>query len=217
MPKPRRLVSQKDLAELAGVTKMAISKALRAKLAPAAHGDRIDLDHPVVVAYLRRKRTQRERVLAKPLPPPDERPGPRGDEHIEPYDPSGESGEAEAIPEDDLRLLREMADKHGGLRAFRDWLEALKRIEDIRKLRLDNDENEGRLIERELVEKYVFGAIEASHLRLLRDLPKSAALRVLASFKAGGTAEDGERMIRDLVATQLKPVRGSVDRALDAA
>jgi transcriptional regulator with XRE-family HTH domain len=209
-------VSQKDLAELAGVTKMAISKALQAKLKPAAVGDRIHLDHPVVVTYLERKRAQRERVLAKPLPPAERRPGPRGEEYIEPLDPTGEADDAEQIPDEDRELLRNMADKYGGRRAFRDWLDALKRIEDIRKLRLDNDETEGRLIARELVEKYVFAAIESSHLRLLRDLPKSAALRVLAAFKAGGAAEEGERLIRELVATQLKPVRGSVNRALDA-
>ncbi len=47
-----RLVTRTELARIAGVSRMAITKATRAKVGPALVGDHIDVDHPAVAAYL---------------------------------------------------------------------------------------------------------------------------------------------------------------------
>jgi hypothetical protein len=48
-----RLISRSQLAELAGVSRPAITKACDSgKLKPACKGDGVDVDHPSVVAYL---------------------------------------------------------------------------------------------------------------------------------------------------------------------
>ena len=71
-----RCVSKAEFAKLAGVSKPAISKALRGKLAAALVDDRVDIDHPASVEYLRtRGKTVPARAPTKPpkkgsKPPP---------------------------------------------------------------------------------------------------------------------------------------------------
>ena len=47
-----RLVTRAELARIAGVSPMAITKATRRKLEPALLGDHVHVDHPAVAAYL---------------------------------------------------------------------------------------------------------------------------------------------------------------------
>jgi len=54
-PEPQpRLVARSALAQLAGVSRPAVTKACRGRLKPACVGNRVDLDHPATVAYLAR-------------------------------------------------------------------------------------------------------------------------------------------------------------------
>lgn len=200
----KKTATRAELAAQAGVTKQAITKAMAGPLSAAACGDRVDLSHPVVVSYLARKRTQIERkraaeAEAAALVSSVDADIPQSAEDID--------GLADLT-------VREVVQRHGTVRGFKDWLDALKKIEDIRKTRLDNDETEGTLIDRELVKTHVFGAIESGNRRLLQDFPKSAAIRVMAAFKSGATVEETERLMRDLIGTQLKPVKTAAARTL---
>jgi len=67
-----RLISRADMARFAAVSKAAITKACAGKLlGPACQGDRVDADHSLVAAYLKKR--------GKKVPPPSEvRPGKRG-------------------------------------------------------------------------------------------------------------------------------------------
>jgi hypothetical protein len=122
---------------------------------------------------------------------------------------------------EDLQRLRKalgpIIARFGTRRAFKDWLEALKSIEEIRKRRLDNEETEGRLISRELVKTHVFGAIEGSHRRLLGDMPKTVVRVVYAMAKSDEPIEVAEKRTRDIVTTVLKPVMATAERVVDNA
>ena len=63
-----RLVSRAELARIAKISAMAITKACRTKLADACTGQRVDLDHPSVLAYLASKGI----APPAPLDPPAE-------------------------------------------------------------------------------------------------------------------------------------------------
>lgn len=122
--------------------------------------------------------------------------------------------------EDLIRLRKVFAPliaRFGTGRMFRDWLDALKGIEDIRKKRLDNEETEGRLISRELVKTHVFGAIEGSHRRLLGDLPKTAVRLVYAMANAKEPIEAAEQRLRDIITTVLRPVKATAERVVEDA
>ena len=188
------LISRAELARRAGVSRSGVTKALKGPLAPSITAGRVDAHHPLIIAFL-----AKHGAKSKPTGPEGEAQG---------------GADLDDIPPEDLMILRGLAEKHGAKRGFRDWLDALKRREEIRKLRLDNEETEGRLINRDLVAKHVFGAIEAVNRRLLVDVPKSAALRVYAASSSGQPVEEGERIIREIIGSQLKPLKANAARVL---
>lgn len=188
------LISRAELARRAGVSRSGVTKALKGPLAPCIKSDRVDASHPLIVAFLEKHRG------------PAESPG------------DGQAAtDQDDIPPADLAILRGLAERHGAKRSFRDWLDALKRREEIRRLRLDNEETEGSLIRRDLVEKHVFGAIDASNRRLLIDVPKSAARRLYAAASSGHPVEEAERILREIIGSQLKPVKTNAARVLRQA
>ena len=194
------LISKAELAIRAGTTAAAVTHQLRSKLAGAIVGDLIDSDHPSVIAWLATRAAnldkQRERNEAAGKP------------GVADYDKL--YGDLGGLAE----IIRPIVDKNGTKKSFKDWLEALKRIEDIRKTRLDNDRTEELLIERDLVKKHVFGAIESAFRRLLVDTTKTATARVYAAAKAGRPIEEAEEILRDLIHQQLKPLKGTAARNL---
>lgn len=113
------------------------------------------------------------------------------------------------------RTLRPVLARFGTERNFKDWLDALKVIEDIRQKRNNNDEQEGRLIERVLVKTHVFGAIDGSHRRLLGDFPKTITRVLYAAHASGQSIEESEAAVREKVSMLLKSVKATAKRVLD--
>lgn len=196
-----KMMSRSAFARLAGVTPAAITIACRTELEPACDGDRVDADHPIAIAYLERRNTR-----VNPGPPPKAKSAPRDDD--------APTETTEDIERYAALTLRELVEKFGTERKFRDWLAALKTIEDIRRTRLDNDETERRLISRELVKTHIFAAIDGSFRRLLSDAPKTIARRVFALAKSGGTVEEAERTIREIMSSQLSHLKAKASRVL---
>jgi hypothetical protein len=110
--------------------------------------------------------------------------------------------------------IREVIKRFGTVTAFKDWLTSLKAIEDIRERRLRNEEADGRLIPREPVKHHVFGAIDAANRRLLNDSPKTIARRVYALAKTGAAIEEAEQIVREIISSQLRPVKVQAARVL---
>lgn len=231
MPRP---VSRAELARLAKVSKPAITKRCAKDLAPALVGDRVDLDHPLVRAFLlehgvnlppsdraptksRKTASATPRVPTKGAPAGKKRDGKPTARSPDPVTGelefgNGDSEELEEIAD----IIRPLVERFGTKRAFRDWLLALKEIEAIREKRLNNEEAEGLLIYRELVRTHVFGRIEACHRRLLGDVPKTLTRRVYALAKNGTAIEEAEATVRELIGSQLDPMKTAVDRTLNA-
>lgn len=226
-----RLESRSEFARIAGVSPAAITKACKGPLAPACIGKRIDLDHAAVRAYLAIHGVALPDRAPTSAPLPSADPADHGVERGRQPDPTtraprrrrrptGRAVEpSDSPPPDDVETfvdltLRELTDRFGTETNFKDWLDARKKIADIREKDLKNDETEGRLIERELVRTHIFGSIEASHRRLLGDMPKTIARRLYALVKAGAPVEEAEAVIREVISSQLKPVKTTAARVL---
>jgi hypothetical protein len=240
-----RLISRAKLAQLAGVSKSAITQACDSdKLRAALRGDRVDLDHDLVTAYLKKRgkevpparpalaaKTDRAstnpRKFKPPAPPaPTDQPKrgrgrPRSPTAEDPEEGVGHmrppAGVTEGSSEDlkDLtELLLPLVERFGTDTRFADWLSSLKDIELIREKRLKNGETEGGLISRELVKTFVFGAIEAANKRLLGDAAKTIASKVFNATRAKGTLEEAQRLVRDEISKQLKPLKTTAARHL---
>jgi hypothetical protein len=211
-----RLVSRAELARIAKVSAMAITKICRTRLMEACIGPRVDLDHPSVLAYLASKDIAPPAALEAPVRAPLEPTAPR---------PSSKSasGQREALEASDEKIdveqyadmtLRQIADLFGTVTAFKDWLDARKKQVAIREKELRNWELEGRLIPRDAVRTHVFGAIDGANRRLLQDAPKTITRRLYAMAKSGAAIEEAEQVVREIVGSQLRPVKDVAARAL---
>lgn len=183
-----RLVARSKLARMAGVSPAAITKACRKRLAPACHGRRLDLDHPVVREYLE----------SKELPTSAKAPF---------QDP------ADIRVLLDCRL-REIVDWFGTLEGFADYVDVRKKIAETHKTELYNQRQAGELIERELVRTHVFGALEAMNLRLLTDTPKTVSRRLYALALSHAPLEEAEGFVRRNISQQLRVVKTQAINAL---
>lgn len=206
---------------MAGVSRSAITKACRGPLAPACVGKRIDLDHPAAQEYLAKRGV-------KPTPPrPAERNEPKSGPTSRPEPTSAPDREArrgggpppvatvsaEEIEQYAHKSLNELVEMFGTAVAFKDWLDARKKISEIREKDLRNDETEGRLIGREYVRTHVFGLIDRTNRQLLGDSPKTIARRVYSLARSGVPLEEAEGVVRELISSQLRDLRA---RALTA-
>jgi hypothetical protein len=236
-----KTISRAEFARRCGVSKPAITNACKKELAPACVGDRIDVDHESARAYMARKGVRLGEmvsavpVAAAPAAAPTkgrknaasvagapttgrQRKQPRAATTPAPG-PSPDVGSPLPGSSDDLEdlanALRPFLERFGTDESFKLWLGALKEIELIREKRLKNEETEGRLISRELVKVHVFGAIEAANKRLLADAPKTVASRLFEIARSStGSLEQGERLVRDELASHLRPLKATAARNL---
>lgn len=249
-----RRVSRSEFAELAGVSRPAVTKSGDSgKLRPACDGDGVDVDHPAAVAFLKRhgklpppvKSSKKsaapspsvpnagsdgapprptklkssaaaaptdtpKRGRGRPRNPPQDRPETVGD--LRPREGTVEGSNEDLQDLDDA--LTPLIERFGTHFQFSTWLSSLKDIELIREKRLKNGETEGGLISRELVQNFVFGAIESAFKRLLGDASKSIVSKVMNCVRTGGTAEEAQRIVRDEISKQLKTVKATSARNL---
>lgn len=219
-----RLISRAELSRLAGVSDAMISKVCKGRLASACDGRRVDLDHPAVAEYLQSRGRGvpapplgAQRATSAPTEQRPSRPGKRPAAPVDEAEPGAEGEGSDADLDALAELLRPLVERFGTKTRFRDWLVALKTIEEIRAKRLDNEEHEGLLIERELVQVHIFGALDAANRRLLQDFPKTIARELYAQARAGTILEEAEKTVRDLIAGQLRQVKAQASRALAGA
>jgi hypothetical protein len=231
----RRLITRAELSRLAGVSDRAITKACEeGKLKPACdpNSKQVNADHPAVIAYLDGKGRKPLSVGAAPKeltpphrsvrrrPAPERTQAPKQRARADAAPTDADDDELSAInfgangePTDDW-TLREITDLFGTQSRFSRWLDARKKLADIKEKDLKNWESEGGLIPREGVRVHVFGAIEEMHKRLLLDIPKNLARTLYGMANGGKPVEEAEKVVRDKIGSLLRPVKDKAARAL---
>lgn len=232
-----RLVSRAEFAARAGVSKQAISKALKGALRAALVGERINVDHPAAAAYLashgkraptapaaRAPTKARKRAASGPLTPTDQgAPVGNDPERATAARRGGEQPPRLAADEGLEQLartqyadltVREIAEKWGTFTRFTDFLDALKTIAETTRLELQNEEKRGSVISREMVHKSIFGALDGMFSRLLGDMPRTISGRIFALATSGAPREQAEHEVRNLISSQLLPVKTRAAKAL---
>jgi len=239
---PRRtLVSRVELSRRARVSKEAVSKACNhGSLRPACVRQRVDIDHPAVVAYLRRHEGKFP-VSAQVRPKPEKAPaagaggqpkaqksgrkpqagapgvspksgGPEGDDEQDPRLPFGVRGvDADVFGR---MTLEQIAREYSSMTEFSDVLDAAKTLAIIREKDDRHAQFEGSVVPRELVTAGIFGLLDRLFRRLLGPVPKTIIRRAAAELKAGATAQDAEKIAADLIGSELKAIRDQIARTL---
>lgn len=198
-------LTQSALAALRGVSRQAVSKAVReggALHAALLPGGRVDAGHTAVVAWLE---------SAAPVAPAATTPGPA--------EPEGDtaamlSGDAELAG--DLRARTEAAvARFGSLAAYVAAAQADRLDADRAIARRRDAALAGRLIPREPVRAFVFGALDRMTRILLADFSQTAATRLHQHFAAGGSVADARTLIADLLGAHLRAGKDQSLAALD--
>jgi hypothetical protein len=204
-----RYVRKSTLAEACGVGPSRISNLCKGRFAQAlARDGTLDIDHPEIAAYMREHGASDEDVGYSALAAPVATDG-------------AGAPPAPGVPDDIDQYaemtLRQLIDQFGTDEKFEVWLKSLKTIGEIEDRRLKNATAKSQLISRDVVDRYVFGVIEATYTRLLNDSPKTIAGQVRAAVKAGQTTEEIEAMVRDLISSQIKGIKEKARRGLKDA
>jgi hypothetical protein len=214
------LISQSELARLAGVSRNTVSRRTSADgpMSDAKVGSKIDLDHPTVVEWLDGHKVPTDASVMpvkrgpqpKPIsrnPKPPKQPKKTTELSI---DAIGE------IPIDELEhmTLREIITRFGSINGFKRYLDSLKQIAEIRLKDIDIDKRRGILIPREQVAGSVFPMLEVAFGRLVGDVPTALTPQVIARIESGGddTALDVQKLIHDANARVLRNVKTSLSR-----
>jgi hypothetical protein len=240
-----RLFSRVEFARLARVSPAAITKAGKKQLAGAFVADRIDADHPDALAYLStRGITQADVARGATAPPKDRRrhaPSPaRAPTQAKPTARKKKAKPPALPPEpvapavpptpdppplptapgfEDLdeieRKIQPLLLEFGTSRRVADWLDCVKTIQEIRTKKLANEQTQGKLIERDLVRKVVFSALDSLALKLLRDAPPTLAREIYALAKSGAAIEDAEAKIEDYIEQIFEAVNDTCRKMLN--
>lgn len=210
-----RLVTRAELGRHLGVTTNAVTIACRERIADACVGQRVDIDHASVQAWIRKRRRGQSELDAEPSPGAQEAlyTRPSADQNSVPRTPDG----IEDVHGFEHLTLREIVSRWGGMSVHSDWLDMRRKQTQIRERELKNYELEGKLIPREAVRVHVFGIIDGAFRRLLQDSPKTIARRVYAMAKAGEDVGKAEELVRDSMTSVLQPLKDSAVRALREA
>ena len=185
------------------VAEPTITNQIQGKLKAALIDGKIDIDHPAVILYAKKKK--RTRYL-KPENVQEIKPAPKKKKKSKPKEYELTSSGENVIAYLDC-TLREILNKFGTLTQFKEVLKSVKAIEDIKFCQLKIEKEEETLISRELVSHHVFGAIDGANIRLLTDAPRTIATKVQAHFMAKGNLEEGEEIIRNEIASHLQSVQ----------
>jgi hypothetical protein len=233
-----RHITLTALAGMAGVSKQAISKRCKKDLAAAMVGGLVDLDHALVVAFLRDRGVKAPSAPRAPTrsakasreasgaptgagdvrdfaiaPPTGYRPNLDADDPAAPFAP-GSPEDLEYLGS----LLEPLIARFGTDEGCKNYLIALREKENIRAKRLSNEETEGQSIPREFVVTHILSLLEETNKRLLGDMPKTLVRRLFAMAHSGATATDGEREAREAVSSHLDTVRQKIAKTIrDAA
>jgi len=225
-----KLISRADLARLAGVSNGAITRVCKTHLSAACQDDLIDATHPLVQAYIAKadlKRGPRSDrgtgkvggSAAKSVARPTTK---RKAGRKSRYAPTEGRPEAPAPKLDEFGFCaaiqdltaKEISERYGSNRNYVVWLDAYQKQQRARDLYIKNDESEGRLVARELVQVHIFGMIDALFRKLVTDVPTTLAAQLYGLAKAGSSLEQGKALAKEILAKQLLPAKVRAARVL---
>jgi hypothetical protein len=201
------MISQAELARVAGVSKQAISKLFKpgGTLCDAKRDGKVDPQHPLVVEYLATKGVHYLPKTATNAEKPATNRAP----------PDG----LDALPAhmdglEDL-TVRQIVTTHGSIDGFKRFVEIAKKIADLRLQEIKIARERGELVDRALVKRTIFALLDVATSRLVSDVPTTATKLVMARAESGGpeAQADIEAIIRKQNSQVIKNAKTDVLRA----
>jgi hypothetical protein len=225
----KRLLSKAAYAKDVGVSRQAVTKACNSVLKEALFDGKVDYDHPSSQEYRKEQEKKQAKKKSKEVDKNvNQVDKPTPSKKIEDLVPESEPEvikvqtaiTSELSTEDALKeveglTIKQLIARYGTASQFKEFLIAHKTIEAINSQMFLRAEKEKELIPKELVETFIFGAIEDVNMKLLMDAPKTILRRVIAHLKSGEDVEMGEDLIRSIISDQLKVLPSRIRKSLN--
>lgn len=230
--KNKKLITKAEFARICQVKAPNLTPMYKKSLKEIIVDGRVDLNHPKAIKYLKRRginptKVKREktrgvgrgsiekRKVNLKNEPPDK---PKKKGKFKPKKNSDLEDLLNDLP-DDIRKyahmpLIELIEIFGTDVRFSDWLQNVKRVEDIAEKQLKNETTRGELIPREFVRTRIFDLIETSNTRLLNDSPRTIVARINELIESSEPREMQETVVREIISTQIKAIKVKAKRSL---
>lgn len=184
-------MTKKDFADIADVSKAAVSKAIRAGKIPVSDDGTIDVDAAECKAYIsaRRDKNKRQKSKSKQKPTKLKTSIKRGD-----------------VQSDcDIDKI--------GVATRKLALELQKLSEHTRNMMLKNSQLEGLLVSRDVFEFRIWNPLETFFNRLLNDGVKTIVANLWPMAQSGETRQSGEEVARKELSSHIKKLKMAMTRA----
>jgi len=185
---PQNLITQSAFARHIQVSRQAISKLCKARLAPAMVGNQIDLDHAAVIDYADGKISEGTNLGSiKPEPikkttkkavqlPVDL---PKKEQSLVPYNKMPSFEEIENL------TVREVVERWGTIGGFKLYVDSLKGISDWKNKELKFMKDRAQLVEIEPLATSLFSLVDLAFRRIVDEFPQAMAPQLKAIVEAG--------------------------------
>ncbi len=198
-----------------------VTQLCNGKLSGAMVGNKLNRDHPDVLAYIEERRLAKlkrnnkiDTKPSKPKVPPVPKP------YIAPKNKRlvpmiGRAATNEELAGFGDMTLRQLLNDYGSDHRFYELLKSTKTLEEINEKRIKNATQEGSLVSRDLVRAVVFSLLDAAFVHLVDDTPRTLAALAHNAFKAGESVEFVEDLNRKGITTQLRNLKSRSTAALE--
>lgn len=159
-------------------------------------GDKIDVDHPKVKAFLesQQRKADRRTITSRRAQEED------FDDGIPDGMPS--AGASPSFADSELMqhlTVAEIANRFGGLTMFTEYVKTYNVLQDARKKELANLKTDGTLVSRDLVRAAVLTHVDRLHRRLLTDFAESITRLIYGHCNAGDALEVAKSTVRESI------------------
>lgn len=232
------LITKAALSRLAGVSRMAVTKAAKGALADAVVDKKINLNHSLVIEWLKshgvkdedihlpepkekttttkpvaKKKSKKKKAAAKSKPGtvPD-KPTPAPPMPAAKPNPAPITVGGYDIDGLEDMTLREIVMRYGSIDGFKRYVDSLKSISDFNMRDMKMKTHRGELVQRDLVAGTLIPLIDVAYQRLVSDVPAAITQQIIARVESGGEdmIGDSEKIIRDAVSRVLKNTKSSI-------
>ncbi len=178
-----KLVTQKDFAEMAGVSPSNINR-IKKRLGAAVIGRKIDANHASAQSYIAERpiRDERDRRSLTRLNSPKVNPAVNPGNYAYPDAP--EETPKVVVPEKLAGLtLQEIVETYGSLNEFSVYVSTQKNLTDYLTKSFKFKDSRDKVVDKSFQGKIIFEMLEVLFDRLVNDVPFSLAQRVVAIVK----------------------------------
>lgn len=218
----QEFISKSAFAERAGVSAAAITKAaskggrLHDTLCP--RGKQIDCEHPAAKAYIREQVEKSKRGPVNPGKTSKKPSGGSVGRKAAKEDRQQSSNEGETHDVDDVidyedMTVREVVEKFGTDVRFAEYVKAVKEIQSIEKIRIDNRKKKKELLPSEVFD-LLTSEIERCFITVLTDNIKTCASMAHKNALAEIELHETEDFMRDQIGASFSTFKQKMIRAL---